>query len=133
VRRPLAALAPALVLAACGTPRHDLFVVERSGPVPGARLTMLVTDGGAVTCNGTRHDLTSEQLIDARELERDLEEPGSRGLSLPPRAGSQLTYSVRLETGTVRFSDNSQGQPAAFFRLAAFVRSVAQDVCGLPR
>lgn len=133
MRRLLAALAAAPALAACGTPSHDLFVVQRSGLLPGARLTMLVTDSGAVTCNGARHDLGSERLIEAREIERDLEEPGSRGLSLPPRARSQLTYEVRLETGIVRFSDNSQAQPAAFFRLAAFVRAVAKDVCGLPR
>jgi hypothetical protein len=131
-----ATVAAALIgsaLVACGTPSHDLFVVTRSGDLPGARLELLVSDGGTATCNGERHDLTSEQLIEAREIERDLEEPGSRGLALPPRAGSQLTYSVRLETGTVRFSDNSQGQPAAFFRLAAFVRATAKGVCGLRR
>lgn len=130
----VASLLAAGLVAACGTPSHDLFVVNRSGALPAADLRMLVTDGGSVTCNGGgRRDLSSDQLIEARELERDLEEPGSRGLSLPPRPGSQLTYRVRLETGTVRFSDTSQGQPAAFFRLAAFVRDVAKGVCGLPR
>ena len=70
--------------------------------------------------------LTSDQLIDARELERDLEEPASRGVALRPGPRSLLTYSVRLETGTIRFSDTSSRQPAAFYRFAAFVREVAK-------
>ena len=123
-----------LAIAACGTPSHDLFVVTRSGDLPGARLKLQVSDGGEVRCNdGGRRMLSSDQLIDARELARDLEEPGSRGLSLRPGPRSLLTYSVRLETGTVRFSDTSTRQPAAFYRLAAFARAVAKGVCGLPR
>lgn len=132
--RAATAVLACVLLAACGTPSHDLFVVTRTGELPGARLKLLVADGGQVRCNdGGERRLSSEQLIDARELERDLEEPASRGVSLRPGPGSLLTYSVRLETGTVRFGDTSSRQPAAFYRLAAFVREVAKGVCGLPR
>jgi hypothetical protein len=40
---------------------------------------------------------------------------------------------VRLEDGTVTFSDSSRGQPEEMFKLQAFTRRVAKEVCGLPR
>ena len=44
-----------------------------------------------------------------------------------------MRYRVRTEHGTVSFSDTSRGQPAVFYRVAAFTREVAQNVCGLAR
>jgi len=64
---------------------------------------------------------------------RDLRRPAQRALTLAPRAGSILRYRVRAEQGTVTFSDTSRAQPAVFSRLVAFVREVAQGVCGLSR
>jgi hypothetical protein len=40
---------------------------------------------------------------------------------------------VRAEAGSVRFSDNSQGQPPVLRRLALFVLQTAQQVCHLPQ
>ena len=139
----LAALA-ASGLAACadGTPSADLFVVERSGPNPGADLVMQVSDGGFVRCNGgPERQFTSDQLIDARAITRELNgkpDDGEPGLvdttpRLPPRPGSQLTYVVRAERGTVRFADNSQPIPEELQELQALVRALAQDSCGLER
>lgn len=120
--------------AGCGTPSADLFVVTRSGAIPAARLTLLVSDDGSVTCNGgPRRPLTSGQLIAARRLARDLDVHAQRGLSLPRGPRSILTYRVRAAEGTVRFSDTSPRQPRVFFEVALFTRQVAQRVCGLPR
>lgn len=144
--RPAAAvplLATAL-LAGCagGTPSPDLFVVERSGANPGADLTMLVTDGGFVRCNGgPERPITSDQLIEARDIARELndddreEEPGlfETRPSLPARRGSQVSYVVRGEDGEARFADNSRGAPEAYLKLAVLVRALAKGPCGLPR
>ena len=70
-RRPAltaAVLALAATTAACGGgPPADLFLVTRTGTVPGAELTVRFIDDGAVSCNGgPRRDITSEQLIDIR-------------------------------------------------------------------
>jgi hypothetical protein len=83
--------------------------------------------------------LTSKQLIDARAIVTDLEGgkdgggPATRDVSLPAGRGSILRYDVRLEEGTVAFSDTSRGQPQVFYRLAKLVRDVAREACGLPR
>lgn len=134
MRGAAAALAALLLLAGCGTPSADLFVVRRSGSIPGARLALLVSDGGFVRCNGGRErDLSDALLLDARELARSLEKPAKRRLTLPPGPGSVLSYAVRLEDGTVRFSDTSPGQLVALRKLALFVRQVAKGSCGLER
>ncbi len=140
MRRAL--LAVALLLAGCagGTPSADLFVVKRAGSIPGARLTLLVSDGGFVRCNGgPQKEITSKQLIRARamlhDLEGDQDEDGpiDKDLRLAPRPGSTLRYAVRAEDGTVAFADNSARQPQVFYELAQLTREIAKGVCGLPR
>lgn len=139
IAAPVLAVAAA-VLAGCGGPSPDLFVVERTGAVPGARLTLVVDDGGFVRCNGgERHAISSAQLITAREIARtingDGDKPGlaDRKLALPPRPGSVLRYDVRAEDGSVSFADTSAGQPHDLYRLADLTRELAKQVCGLPR
>jgi hypothetical protein len=136
-------VALALVSAGCNGPRPaDLFVVQRSGSIEGARLTLRITDDGGAYCNGGgRREVTSAQLIDARELRRELDgqpDKGKRGLAaqhldLKPGAVTTLSYRVRSEQGTVVFSDTSPHQPQAFYRLAKLTRDIARGPCGLPR
>jgi len=143
MRRVLAAAAlstAAAIIMGCGAPSADLFVVTRSGSIPGARLTMLVGDGGTVRCNGgPEHELTSQQLIDARkitfELNGDDQDPGpaTRNVRLPAGPVTILRYVVRSEQGTVAFSDTSPRQPPAFYKVAKLTRDLAKGPCGLPR
>jgi hypothetical protein len=118
----------------CGGVRAaDLFILTRSGSTPHARLTLLVNEEGGVHCNGgATLKLSDPQLVQAREIKEELHDAASRGLSLPARARSVFSYSVRDEDGTVRFSDNSAAQPAVLRHLQLFVLQVAQQVCHLP-
>lgn len=128
-------LCVALLAGGCGgVISPDLFIVHRSGSGPGAKLTMLVNEEGVVHCNGgpARH-LSDPQIIEARTIQEDLEEPAAKHESLPAEPGSVLSYYLRDANGTVRFSDNSPHQPAAMRKLAGFVLTVAQGVCGLPQ
>jgi hypothetical protein len=128
-----AALA-ALAFTGCGGIRaHDLFLVQRSGSVPSAQLTLLVNDEGGARCNGgPERKLGDAQLIEARAIQEDLSGPAAKHLMLPPGPRSVFSYRVRDEDGSVSFSDDSSGQPAVFHRLALFVLQTAQRVCGLP-
>jgi hypothetical protein len=129
-----ALLAAGLLVIGCGAgvSAPDLFVVQRTGSGPGARLTLLVNEEGGVRCNGSKTlKLSDPQLVQARAIQEDLHEPASSRLSLAPRAGSVLSYHLRDENGTVRFSDNSIHQPTVFRQLQLFVLQVAQQVCHL--
>ena len=133
MRRALAALAAAVALIGCGTPSPDLFEVTRSGRDPNANVRMLVSDGGTVTCNGAEHELGAERLLQARELARELAPQAELGLELPSGPGTQLSYRVRLEEGTVAFGDRSRDRPASFNELVAFTTDVTERVCHIQR
>jgi hypothetical protein len=124
----------ATLVAGCGGIKApDLFIVQRTGSVPNAQLTLLVNEEGGVRCNGGPPlKLSDPQLVQARALQEDLRDPASKHISLPARMGSVLSYYVRDENGSVRFADNSAGQPAVLRHLALFVLQTAQQVCHLP-
>jgi hypothetical protein len=129
-----AILAAAFVLAGCGQPSADLFTVTRDGSIPGARLVLRVTDDGHVSCNGgDLREISSSQLIDAREVARELEKPAQKGVALPARPGSTLNYAVHIGGDTVRFADNAPGQDQEMYKAALLVRQLAKGPCGLPR
>lgn len=130
----LSAAALSTLLAGCsGVTAPDLFIVYRTGSTPAARLTLLVNEEGGVRCNGraAAKKLSDPQIIMAREIQEELEKPSAGHTSLAPRRGSVLSYYVRDEKGSVRFADNSAGQPAAFHKLQLFTLQAAQEVCGL--
>jgi hypothetical protein len=128
-----AAIATSLAAVGCGTPSPDLFVVHRTGEGRNARLTMLVDDGGEVTCNGTSHALPGPLLLRARRVARDLGEHADLGLRLPRGKGTVLSYRVVVEQGTVSFSDTSPRQPKVFLALQKLTKDISEDVCGLRR
>src|SRR5204863_1491375 len=103
-----ALLAAGALLAGCGQAGADLFVVTRSGQGPGAALTLRVSDDGFVRCNGgPRRRITDDQLLLAREIQRELDDMAKR--SYPPGPTSVFRYRVRLDSGTIAFSDTSPG------------------------
>ena len=123
----------ALIAAGCGSPSADLFLVDRSGNDRNANLTLLVSDDGTVTCNGAKHEIPNDKLLDARKLTRELSPQAELHLVLPARPGTVLSYKVRMEAGTVAFSDTSRPLPSEFAQLEVFTKSISEDVCGLRR
>ena len=124
----------AFVLAGCGAESADLFEVRRSGDDANANVNLVVNDGGTAACNGGEPiALEGKQLLDARELARDLEKEAALSIELPPAENSILRYVVRTSNGRIAFSDTSAGRPHAFDRVAAFSKSVIEDVCKIQR
>jgi hypothetical protein len=135
MRRAAAGLAALVLLATgCGSPSGDLFEVVRSGADKNANVRILVSDDGTVRCNkGKPVPMGAKRLLTARELTRDLEKQAALGLELPREKGSILSYKVRLEAGTVSFSDRSRGLPKTFSRVEAFTADVTERVCKIRR
>ena len=127
------ALLGGVVLASCGTPSPDLFVVKRDGTVPGAKLNLLVSDQTARCNDGPVKNLTSNQIIEARDIRRDLLLVQSGDEVIPKAPPAQFfTFAVQTEEGTLRYPDTQQ-RPVSLPRLSRFVRRVAIDTCGLER
>ena len=134
MKRLVPAALAAAILAGCGGPSPELFEVQRSGRDENANVKLVVSDGGTVTCNGGESKaLDADQLLEARELARDLEAQAALAISLPAEKNSNTRYSVKTSAGTVAFSDTSRGRTPAFNRLIAFTAATAENVCKLER
>ena len=132
-RRAAVVACAGALLAACGTPSPDLFVVNRTGSVPGARLELLVSDQAARCNDGPERNLTSEQIIEARDLRRELLLLQTGDEPIPKAPPAQVfSFAVETEEGTLRYPDTQQ-RPSVLPRLSRFVRRVAIDTCGLER
>ncbi len=131
----VALVAAAAVAAGCAQQTApDVMLITRSGSIPGARLSLRITDDGRVSCNrGALVDVTDPQLIEARALSVNLAKAAKAHVHLAPRPRSTLSYTVRLEQGTLRFSDNSRGASTAMFQLAFLARRIARGPCRLAR
>ncbi len=134
MRVAVAALLAAFALGGCGSEASDLFVVNRTGAIPGARLELRITDDGRASCNQRPLvDITSSELVTARAAQEDLAKPAKAHLRLQPGRGSVLSYRVRTEDGTVAWSDDSTRQPSVLFQVANLTRDVARGACHLAR
>ena len=134
MRRAVAGFFALVLLAGCGSPSADLFEVVRSGADKNANVRILVSDDGSVRCNkGKPQPMGAKRLLAARELARDLDTQAALGLELPKGRGAILSYTARLEAGTISFSDRSRGRPGSFNRLVAFTSDVAKGVCKVSR
>jgi len=128
-----AVLAIGLIVGACGTPSPDLFVVERDGTVAGAKLDLLVSDQTARCNGGPVKDLTSDQILEARDILRVLVLEQTDDKPIPKARPAQIfSFAVQTAEGTLRYPDTQQ-RPPILPRLSRFVRRVAIDTCGLRR
>ena len=131
---PTSGLIAALAVAGCGAAYPDLFILTRSGELPGARLTLLVGDGGTVRCNGGEEQrLPDPLLLDARHIATSLAEDAAEDLVIPRHPDTLLRYRLRYQEGTVTFSDVDAAERPELGKVVAFARTVAKDVCGLAR
>jgi hypothetical protein len=131
---PIGAALAALALGGCGAAYPDLFLLTRSGSLPGAKLTLLVGDGGTVRCNhGTEQPLPDPLLLDARHIATSLADDADKDLALPRRPGALLRYRLQDQQGSVTFSDIDAGAHSELADVIVFARTVAKTVCGLAR
>lgn len=135
-RRRLATLAVIAVSAGavggCGLDVElpDLFLLTRTGQ--GTKLTLLVNDSGAIRCNGGKQKmLPSALLIQARDLADALNNDAKRNLDLPAGPGTVFSYTIKLQQGTVRFSDRDAARHKSLAQAELFATQAAQRVCGL--
>ena len=128
-----AALLAAGFASACGTETADLLVVERAGKLPDAKLTLLITDGLIVECDGVERDLPNDLLLDARDLTTRLLPILDDDLSLPVPQAALLRFRVEGESGTARFAEASPGLPKELGELVQLTRRIAMRSCGKQR
>ncbi|MDQ6835479.1 MAG: hypothetical protein M3016_04760 [Actinomycetota bacterium] len=129
--RLVAVAAAASTLAGCGLDVRlpDLFLLTRTGQ--GTRLTLLVNDAGTMSCNGAAaRRISSARLISARDLADSLAADARRHLRLPARRNAVYSFRVRLQPGTISFSDRDTVDRRELAQAVLFATQAAQQVCG---
>ncbi len=132
----LAAGAAALVvLAGCGlaVKAPDLFLLTRTGQQ--SKLTLLVNDGGTVSCNGHRpRPLPDPLLLQARDLASGLGGDAQEKVRIPSPPNSVYRYTIRLQQGTISFPDTAtaSGKYPRLAQAEQFAIKAAAQACGLP-
>jgi hypothetical protein len=130
MRPALAALAAAAVLAGCGGEAGDLMAIEVSGGAAGAKRTIVITGDGRGSCNDSeRENVDSDDLVEARDVERDIEELADDSRQFPERAGRRR-YVVRTDDGVVRWSEGTTGLPDVLPRTALLALKLERALCG---
>jgi hypothetical protein len=126
-----------LVLAAlvtgCGfdVEEPDLFLVTRTG-AQGQRLSLLVNDGGTISCDGGKpKNLPDPLLLQARDLTTNLNADVSAKLRFPASARSVYTYTVKVQNGTMSFPDTAGLSRKELSDLELFVVQAAANPCDL--
>lgn len=120
----------ALTLAGCGLSIRsaDLFLLTRTGPT--GTLTLEVSDGGTVRCNGgSERPLPGGLLIQARMVAADLDADARHNLTLPTPPGSVHHFTVRLENGTVSFPDTAAARHRVLGETELLATQIGEQVC----
>ena len=124
----------AVLVAGCGfeVEEPDLFLVTRTG-VQGQKLTLLVNDGGTISCNGGKPKaLPDPQLLQARDLATSLNADVSNKLRFSTTARRVYSYTVKVQNGTMSFPDTAALSHKELSDLELFVVQAAASPCGLP-
>jgi hypothetical protein len=75
--------------------------------------------------------ISSAVLIQARDLSDNLASDATKKLSLPVTPGTVFSYRIRMEQGTITFSDRDTQGHKVLAQAELFAAEAAQQVCGL--
>ena len=131
--RSAALVLAALVLAGgCGGEAGDLMAIEVSGGPSRARtpLDIVLAGDGRGTCNGRPSEtVPSDVVIEARELERELEDLAEDGARYGATRDGRREYIVRIKAGTVRWAEGEPDLPEVLPRAQLLAVQLDRLLC----
>jgi hypothetical protein len=75
--------------------------------------------------------LSDARLIAARDLRDSLSQDATNNLTLPVRPGTVFSYRIRMQAGTIVFSDRDTANHQELAQTELFAAQAAQRACGL--
>jgi hypothetical protein len=129
VRRAIPLLA-LLAIAGCGNPGGDILAIEVREPTAGTPIQRLVvTDDGRGRCNaGDLERLRSSRLLEAREVQRELEElSGDRSEFRGPRG--RRAYRAETPDATVTWVEGAPNVPDAIPKATLLALNLRRELC----
>ncbi|MEA2397994.1 MAG: hypothetical protein QOK25_1550 [Thermoleophilaceae bacterium] len=128
----VATAALTVAVAGCGAPSGDLLGIQVTGGPAHVRERIRVTDDGQASCGGALRQLSSQQVLEAREVKRLLKPLAKQGASYTsPRAGGRRYVASSLD-GSVSFTEGAPGPPA-LARATLLALQLERQLCRGPR
>ena len=131
----LAALATAATLAAagCGNPGGDLMAIEVTQPAGGPTTRLVVTDDGRGRCDdGKLERLSSERLLEAREVHRDLGDLFHDHATFDPDQPGRRVYKALSRDGDVTWTEGASPAPPEIAKATLLALNLQRDLCPAP-
>jgi hypothetical protein len=125
-----AVVAVAAMLVGCGGTAGDLVAIEVSGGPVEEKEHIVVLEDGRARCNaGPLEHISSDRLLDAREVERELQPLAEDGASYPATAAGRRRYLARTRDGSVRWGEGAPGVPPIIGKTTLLALQLERQVC----
>jgi hypothetical protein len=127
---PALAVIAALAAGGCGLQivEPDLFLIRLGGA--GRTTTLVVNSAGTIRCDrGRARQISSSQLIFARDLADSLAPLARRHLRLPSPSDSVYRYTVEMAQGTISFPDTAGRRRRVLAQTELFATEEAARFC----
>jgi hypothetical protein len=124
------AIAAALAAAGCGNPGGDLMAIEVTEPSGGEPTRLVVTDDGRGRCDdGKLQRLSSERLLEAREVHRDLGDLFDRHATFQPDRPGRRLYKALSRDGNVTWTEGASPAPPEIAKATLLALNLQRDLC----
>ena len=126
---PAVAVCVGVALAGCGGSSGDVLGMQISGGPGNVREQMHVTEDGRTSCNtGALHQLPSQAVLDARNIERDAKPLITDGEHYPPALPGRRTFELKTPDGSLVWGEGQTGLPPLLPR-AELLALQLEDYC----
>jgi hypothetical protein len=124
------ALVCAAALAGCGGPPGDILGLGISGGPQPKAVRMHVEENGRASCNtGPLHQLSSTEILDARNIVRDAKVFAKSGASFGTPSAQQRNFQLRTPDGTVNWTEAAVGVPPVVSQAELLALKMQSQLC----
>jgi hypothetical protein len=117
-------------LAGCGGAPGDILGLGISGGPQRQSVRMHVEENGRASCNTKPlHQLSSAQILDARNIVRDAEPLAKSGANFGAPSGAQRSFQLRTPDGTVNWTEAAVGVPPVLSQAELLALQMEQQLC----
>jgi hypothetical protein len=117
-------------LAGCGGSPGDILGLGISGGEQRQTVRMHVEENGRASCNSKPlHQLSSQQLLDARNIVRDAQPFTKGGARFGSARPNQRTFELRTPDGVVDWTEAAVGVPPVLSQAELLALQMEQQLC----
>ena len=117
-------------LAGCGGSPGDILGLGISGGQQRQAVRMHVEENGRASCNSKPlHQLSSQQLLDARNIVRDAKPFTETGARFGRPTSGQRTFELRTPDGTADWTEAAVGVPPVLSQAELLALQIEQQLC----